>query len=75
MIILKSFNTHLPLLPYDGSKIKFLAKNLKISSNDVFVILSIINITSDEFVPFLINERLKNRSRRTNITDGNSILV
>lgn len=68
MVVSKSFNTHAQLLPFDGSKINFIAKNLRITSNHVFVILSAINITTDEFVIFLINERLKNRLRKI-ITD------
>jgi hypothetical protein len=65
MIISNSFNIQSKLLPYNGNTINFLAKNLKITSKNVFVLLSAINIKSDEFVLFIINERLKNRLRKT----------
>jgi len=63
MVLKKSLNTQYWLLPYNGSKINFLAKNLRITAKNVFIVLSGINITADEFVLFLVHERLKNRMR------------
>jgi len=53
------------ILPFNGEKLEFIAKNLKIPINRVFDILSLINISADEFVLFLVNERLKNRERHS----------
>ncbi|CAM4421482.1 hypothetical protein SAMN06265348_12417 [Pedobacter westerhofensis] len=62
-IVYKSFEQK-HLLPYDGSTIEFLAKNLRITPNQVFDVLGVISITSDEFIVYLINERVKNRLRK-----------
>lgn len=52
-------------LPYNGNQIEFLSKNLRITTKGVFDILSLISLTSEELVLFIVNERLKNRKRHT----------
>jgi hypothetical protein len=51
------------MLPYNGEKLEFIAKNLRVPLNSVFDILSVINISADDFVLFIINKRLTNRER------------
>lgn len=61
---LKPFVNH-NKLPYNGNHIEFLSKNLRITTKGVFDILSLISLTSEELVLFIVNERLKNRKRHT----------
>jgi len=53
------------LLPYDGGRIEFLAKNMRMPINLVFAVLGKIELPCDDLVIFLINERVKNRKRST----------
>lgn len=54
---------HKRLLPYNGANIEFLTKNMKLPANRVFDVLSVLGISSDDLISFLVNERIKNRSR------------
>lgn len=54
---------HKRLLPYNGSTIEFLSKNMKLPINSVFDVLSVVAVSSEELVSFLVNERIKNRYR------------
>ncbi|MET1055502.1 MAG: hypothetical protein ABWY16_09355 [Pedobacter sp.] len=58
------------MLPYNGEKLEFIAKNMRIPFKRVFDVLSVIDLTADELVLYLVNERLKNRERHLeNYTD------
>jgi hypothetical protein len=51
-------------LPYNGEQLEFLAKNLKITPQRVLDVLSVISVSSDDLVFFIVNKRLNNRERR-----------
>lgn len=53
------------MLPFNGGKLEFIAKNMRIPLERVFDILSVIDLPADELVLYLVNERLKNRERRS----------
>jgi hypothetical protein len=58
------------MLPYNGEKLEFIAKNMRIPFKRVFDVLAVIDLTADELVLYLVNERLKNRERHLeNYTD------
>lgn len=52
--------------PFNGGNTEFIAKNLRILINRVFVVLSVIELKSDDFISFLVIERIKNRQRHHN---------
>lgn len=54
---------HKRLLPYDGANIEFLSKNMRIPTSSVFDVLSVVAVSSEELVSFLVQERIKNRLR------------
>jgi len=69
MIMHKVNFKHHNMLPYNGTNLEFLSKNLKLPVHRVFEVLSVIDLSAEDFVSFLVNERLKNRERHiTNYT-------
>jgi hypothetical protein len=62
-------------LPYDGEKIEFLAKNMKIPIKRVFDVLSVISVSSDDLALFLISKRHKDRQRRIKSYPNNDIAI
>jgi hypothetical protein len=58
----KSFKKY-GMLPYNGEKLEFIAKNMRIPFIRVFDVLAVIDLSADDLVLFLVNERLKNRER------------
>jgi hypothetical protein len=52
-------------LPYNGEQLEFLAKNMKITPQRVLDVLSVISVSSDDLVFFIVNKRLNNRERRS----------
>jgi hypothetical protein len=54
-------------LPYNGEQVEFLAKNMNITPERVLDVLSVISVSSDDLVFFIVNKRLNNRERRSKI--------
>ena len=53
------------MLPYNGEKLEFIAKNMRIPFKRILDVLSVIDLSADDLVLYLVNERLKNRERHS----------
>lgn len=65
MVISEDLHENFIKLPYNGEKLEFIARNMKIPVKRVLDVLAMISVNSDDLVVFLVNERLKNRKRQS----------
>jgi len=71
MVISEDLHQNFNKLPYNGEKLEFIARNMKIPVKRVLDVLAMISVNSDDLVVFLVNERIKNRKRQSDNYSSN----